>query len=473
MKVIVAGYNVDTAILDALAGSKKVVTTPETISAAYARISRSAKSATALRTRSRQEVDEARKSNRTIIFKMGHHSVAEHAVFNFDIIGVSRLALEEIEKFRLNSYTEKSQRYVGFKGDFAIPDEIKSADFKNEFAKTAELQIRFYHQLQKTVDNEDARYSLPLTMKSQLGATINARSLELMLRRFASHRLAEIRTLGKRLYQSVARIAPSIILFSEANDFDRHTYPELRSLVSNFEFRNSNSSGDVELVSYTPHGDDITVAVLLHTSSRRQFRDCLNFVATMAFEKKLEVIKTAFQHLELYDAVLREFEYVQLVYELRISAAGFAQLKRHRLLTMTAQPYDPNLGITIPGSVRRAGMDKKFNEIIGRTETIYDKIYRQTPDAAPYILTNSHRRRVLVGVNGRELYHISRLREDTEAQWDIRAIAQQMVERAKQVMPLTFLFIGGKDRYPKIYEEIFGRAPKVVKAELPGARKID
>jgi len=48
---------------------------------------------------------------------MGHHSVAEHAVFNLDILGVSRYVMEELEKFRLCAYTEKSQRYITLKKD--------------------------------------------------------------------------------------------------------------------------------------------------------------------------------------------------------------------------------------------------------------------------------------------------------------------------------------------------------------------
>ena len=71
--------------------------TPETLSASYARISRDPRSVDKLRAVARTEVAKARRSNRNIIFKMGHHSIAEHAVFNFDILGVSRLALEEIE----------------------------------------------------------------------------------------------------------------------------------------------------------------------------------------------------------------------------------------------------------------------------------------------------------------------------------------------------------------------------------------
>ncbi len=473
MKILLAGFNLDSEIVSGLLKKKKTVLTPETIAAAYARISRSPKSVTALRKEARTQVTLARKSNRTIIFRMGHHSIAEHAVLNFDMIGVSRLAVEEIEKFRLNSYTEKSQRYVAFRNDFVVPPELKISPLKKEFIQTVELQTGFYRELQKKVANEDARYILPLAMKSQLGATINARNLELMLRRFASHRLAELQILGNRLYQTVARVAPSIILFHQANDYDQKTYPALQSLLSNSELQNSNSTSDVKLVNHTPNGDDIVIAALIHTTSNKPFEQCLGSVSKMNFEKKCEIIKTACQHLELYDAVLREFEYVQLLYELTISAAGFAQLKRHRLLTLTVQPYDPALGLTIPAAVNQAGIEKKFKEIIARTETVYDRIHQPLPDVAPYLLTNGHRRRVLLSVNARELYHIARLRQDREAQWDIRALARRMSKLAKQVMPLTFLFIGGKDHYPTIYQEIFGHPPKVIEAQLPGERKID
>ena len=105
MKIILAGYNLDSEVIEELKKSSpsREDITPETLSASYARISRDPRPIDELRRVARKEVERARRSNRTIIFKMGHHSVAEHAVFNFDIIGVSRLAIEEIEKFRLCS----------------------------------------------------------------------------------------------------------------------------------------------------------------------------------------------------------------------------------------------------------------------------------------------------------------------------------------------------------------------------------
>ena len=111
MKILLAGYNIDTEVIKAYekASSKRPDATPETLSASYARISRDPRPIDELRKAARLEVEKSRNSNRAIIFKMGHHSVAEHAVFNFDIIGVSRLAIEDLEKFRLCSFTEKSQ----------------------------------------------------------------------------------------------------------------------------------------------------------------------------------------------------------------------------------------------------------------------------------------------------------------------------------------------------------------------------
>jgi thymidylate synthase ThyX len=110
--------------------------------------------------------------------------------------------------------------------------------------------------------------------------------------------------------------------------------------------------------------------------------------------------------------------------------------------------------------------------MVDETNRAYEEIKRDAPEAADYVLTNSHRKRVLMKVNARELYHISRLREDAHAQWDIQNISRNMVAKAKEVMPLTFGLACGKDKYNEIYHNTFGCLPKVVKAILPEVRKI-
>jgi thymidylate synthase ThyX len=50
-------------------------------------------------------------------------------------------------------------------------------------------------------------------------------------------------------------------------------------------------------------------------------------------------------------------------------------------------------------------------------------------------------------MNARELYHFSRLRQDGHAQWEIRGIANRMVEVAKRFCPLTMSLACGKDAF--------------------------
>ena len=112
MDVILAGHNIDHEIIREFQSlqPERQDLTPETVAAAYARISRNPRPVNELRAIARGEVEKARASNRNIVFEMGHSSIAEHAVFNLDVLKVSRLLVEEIERFRLASYTEKSQR---------------------------------------------------------------------------------------------------------------------------------------------------------------------------------------------------------------------------------------------------------------------------------------------------------------------------------------------------------------------------
>ena len=140
---------------------------------------------------------------------------------------------------------------------------------------------------------------------------------------------------------------------------------------------------------------------------------------------------------------------------------------------MTTQSYNPLLGVTIPPSIKDIGMVNECIAMVQKTNELYGTIHKTLPHSAPYILTNAHQRHVLVRLNMRELYHISRLREDAHAQWDIREKTIRMREEAQKVMPLAFMLIGGKDSFPSMYEHVYGTQPKVKEAVLPGVRKIE
>ena len=493
MRVLLAGYNVDSAVLDELrrAAPPRQDVTPETLSASYARISRDPRPVDELRAAARAEVDRARRSNRSIIFKMGHHSVAEHAVFNFDLIGISRLAIEEIERFRLVSFTEKSQRYVTLGEDFVLPEEVRRAGLEELFVGTVRAQNALYHKLYARLRphvfakhaaaaaepgnhavlegwaKEDARYVVSLATEGQLGMTINARNLELLIRRFAAKGLEEVRALNLRLHDLAKAVAPSIILFTDPSPFDVETYADLATAAGEWPAparrgrAKRGADRGVVLAAAPADGDLRVLAALLHTVTRDRYEDCLARAAAASTARRKDLFRRAFGRMEFYDFPPREFEHADLVYDLVVSASCFAQLKRHRMATLTWQRYDPGLGVTVPPSVREIGAEKEFRGLIDRTEAAHAALAQAVGPAADYVLTNAHRRRALIKLNVRELYHVSRLREDESAQWEIRSVAAEMSRLARKALPLSCLLLGGKDAYPELYARVFGRPPKM------------
>jgi thymidylate synthase ThyX len=495
MKIILAGYNIDTQVIEEAeaAGISKEKLTPEVLSAAYARISRNPAPVNELRTAALNEVSKARKSNRKIIFGMGHHSVAEHAVFNFDIIGLSRLAIEELEHFRLCSFTEKSQRYITLENDFVMPEELKATPFAPKLQSLIASQATIYHQLHETlfellekqhpdlvqkksgrnmVDGwakEDARYATLLCTAGQLGFTANARNLELIIKRLNSSRLEELRTLARHFYESGTGVAPSILLFTEPSPYELETMAAVRGIADKVLVSEENNTlpADVALVNHTAEGDRITAAALLCAASERSYEACRQVAFAMDNDALRELFETVYARMEFFDTPPREFEHVQLTFDISISAAAFGQLKRHRMMSQSPRPYSPTLGLTIPPAIQECGKQDAFIAHAETAGALFAEIENELPDVAPYVLTNAHRRRVLLTTNLRDLYHFCRLREDAHAQWDIRVLSSLMREETEKVMPLGAMLLCGKDRFVERFQSVFHRKPHIDPANPP------
>jgi flavin-dependent thymidylate synthase len=456
---------------------------PEPIAAAYARISRSERSVEELRREARENVDKARKSNRTIVFEMGHASIAEHASFNFDLEGISRLAIEAVEHSRLASYTERSQRYVLIGADIVVPNEVRDASgFGPRYLEAVDVLHQGYRRLVEglvdhhvrqaggeasldkgrrrdidTAAREDARYLLPLATAGQLGLTLNARSLESMIRRLRGHSLSEIRWISQRLEEEALAVTPSLI---------RHTTPweweePQEAHPGAFDAVATQLPGSVD-PSRSATGSDVASpvrAVLLYSTPSPAGL----LLGGIRFERGGTpfspggrdsgrdfgaVADAWFSGAGVHAPAPRSFELVDFLFELTCSAACFGQLKRHRMATVLAAPYDPGHGPMVPPSVREAGLEPDFLRILASVRPHLDEARRRLGPAADYLLSNAHCRRVLFKTSLRELVHIARLRLDRHAQWEIRDLAGQMCRLAVERLPEMEPWLCGKDSFP-------------------------
>ncbi|MBN2052445.1 FAD-dependent thymidylate synthase [Candidatus Woesearchaeota archaeon] len=499
--------------------------TPEPISAAYARISRDPSDVNELLDKALLDVAKAKKSNEAIIFGLGHHSVADHALFNFNITGISRLAIEDFEKRRIGvGYTEKSQRYIKMKGDYVKPKEFTPEDlkkfealvaFQNDFyfrnnEKLFEfLQKKFSDKIFKMDDDErkdfisklngsakeDARYSLCLATEGQLGCSYNGEALEHMIRNGKYSRLLETRDAVQQFFDQVVAYAPSLIQLADADVFRKHnpglelkednfkyTEQTIRELVqktfskyagslhgSEYKFLSNRLchvliSGEDNVKSILSEDHELNIlAAVLHEYSSECIENCYEIAHDMRFGSDMrfggdayDFVKQALKHLSQFDKVPRAFEFTGgLMYEAIVSSSCFAQLKRHRMMTLLSQDYNPELGFTIPQNIEEAGMAKELEEVMKRSSDLYYEFLPKYGKPSEYCLTNAHKRRVLMSMNMRQLYHFSRTREDAHAQWEIRGLANTMADLASDEAPITGLLLGGQHEFNEVYQKIY------------------
>jgi len=477
MKILLAGMNVDIDLVEQLKAGKPVdpdSLTPETISAAYARISRNPADVNLLRAESRESVEKARKSNETIVFGLGHGSVAEHACFNFDVIGVSRLAIEHLQRFRLASFTEKSQRYIKMDDDGILPAELDDPEAKDLFLQTVDRQNTFYRHAYREIEKaltdhgedpkeaslkakEDARYALSLAIRGQLGMTVNARTLERMIQKLAASPLKEVREMAQQLHQCCHHLVPSLVKYTEPEPYHFDNSRLIGRIPDGGDSQSATASTpSVQLVGHSASPDEDILSAIVFQLKPVSMDDAKQTVASMTAEQKRSLFLDVFRNMKSYHPVRREFENNWFSFQFTLSATAFAQLKRHRMGTVIAQPYHPSLGVTTPDTFFDACVETAYYQLVSHVDNVHEKLKRVHPEAADYVLTNGHRRRVLFTVNARELYHFARLRSDLHAQWDIRMLADMALEQVRKAAPLTFMMACGKHRFEEIRGEVFG-----------------
>ena len=129
-----------------------------------------------------------------------------------------------------------------------------------------------------------------------------------------------------------------------------------------------------------------------------------------------------------------------------ISRASSHQLVRHRLASFSqkSQRYVKENRlfdyIVPPDIFNRPSLHKEYEELMQKIFTLYNRFLSEDilAEDARYILPNATETKLIVTMNARELYHFFRLRCCYRAQWEIRNLAIQMLEKVKQVAPILF-----------------------------------
>lgn len=134
-----------------------------------------------------------------------------------------------------------------------------------------------------------------------------------------------------------------------------------------------------------------------------------------------------------------------------ISRACSHQLVRHRLASYSQQSQRyvsfKNAGCPVitPASISEsASRTKTFNDAVLACDKAYQALIDDgvPPEDARFVLPNAAETKIIVTMNARELRHFFTLRCCLRAQWEIRALAIEMVHLVKPVSPIIFADAG-------------------------------
>ncbi len=460
--------------------------------------------------------ERARAFAEKYVLGYGHSSVAEHGCVHLALEDVSIVASKLIEDARLASYTEKSTRYVAFDPDKAyypprvmadphLADDYRGtiralldaysgwtedfvAQIKARNPRSEKQTERGYEAASRATAFDILRYLLPTATHTNVGLTLNARSLENLITKLLSQPLEEGRDLGERLKAEAQHVVPTLLKYANRSLYREETGEAIAELarellgtplpgsagtppeaeggrgsetgasagtepsatidLNSFSPRFGGSTGgageggSVSLVFSEPDAEERLVAAILYGATGLPMEALLARVRAMTEETKGRVLDEYLARRGKHDAPGRALERITCTVEMTLDYGAYRDVQRHRMATQTTQPLSPTLGYEMPREFERFGYQGQYEDLMARATNTYERLHDAglTHEAA-YALPLATRIRALFTWNLREVTHFVELRSARQGHPSYRKVAQEVYHAVAEAHPRLARFM--------------------------------
>jgi thymidylate synthase (FAD) len=195
---------------------------------------------------------------------------------------------------------------------------------------------------------------------------------------------------------------------------------------------------DVKLIAYTPNPDKVCACAAFTSWKKLSTKELFEELSDdEAFDFLRKVM--GFGHVSVT-------EHANFTFSLKgISRACSHQLVRHRIASYTQQSQryvkfkKAEVKYVIPKSIEKSKFKEEFHGMMGKIAEFYERLSKEVPaEDARYILPNAVETNVVVTMNARELNHFFGLRLCERSQWEIRELAQRMLNEVRRVATILF-----------------------------------
>ncbi len=440
-------------------------------------------------------VQKARVFYDRVLVGYGDDSVAQLGGAHIACEGISNVAVKILEDARIGiAPLEKSTRYVRFdqkdeKGDYLFfrePEimgsqhraaylEVMNLLFEtysrqiepmNEFVKNSlpieEIQLRHpqtggqlsYQEAQQderlkrwaetayrsTVRSHTCdvlRYYLPAATLTNAGFFGTGQAFEYLLTKLYSHELTEAKELAVAMHRELNELIPSFVKRAQSSEYIAQTYSAARALTTQVMAESPvRSAASVTLIDYDAGGEEKIIAAILYPHSRHPIHQLREVVSRMPQDQRSAILDEFLKRRRhRRDKPGRALEQVYYTFDILGNLGAYRDIQRHRILTQDRQDFTTVHGYETPSEVEGAGFKSDFDHCMEKASQLYEKIHRDFPQEAQYVVPFAYKIRWTMKMNLREAVHIGELRTTPQGHPDYRFIAQEMWRKINDVHP--------------------------------------
>jgi thymidylate synthase ThyX len=411
---------------------------------------------------------KAREFHEKWVVGYGHASVAEHAVAHLAVEDVSIVASKVLEDARLASFTEKSTRYVVFDGDkFYREPGIQASGHAELYDATCRQLLETYTRLMDGVtdairaatprrDGQSARgheaacrakacdvlrYLLPAATLTNIGVTANGRALEHLICKLLSHPLLEAQAVGAALKAEAQQVIPTLIKYANPSAYRRETAEAMAGRAGSILAGRAADAPEVALVHAPEQAEDRLIAAILYGYADQPLAQIEAEIGRLSPDEKAGILDEYLKRRGPHDQPLRALEHLTFTYDVLIDFGAFRDIQRHRMATQTPQETTALHGYSTPPEIEAYGHGPAFHARMTQARTAYERIAKDFPREAQYVLPLAFRKRVLFTWNLREIHHFVQLRSGRQGHPSYRSIAHQVYRELARVHPLLAKYI--------------------------------
>lgn len=288
------------------------------------------------------------------------------------------------------------------------------------------------------------RCVLPSSTETHLGFVANGRALTYLITTLKSHELQEMRERGSKLEDAVATVIPTFIKRNTVDASHTQRNERMRGLARSLFTGITPQDGYVDLVIAGPGSsfdlEEHVLAYSLFPYTNLSFQQILREVKDFPRELR-ESVHTAYvgERTNRRDHVERGLEAMYpLTFDLVGGFAEYRDLHRHRILTQQRQPLTMDLGFIIPPELEEIGMRSAVEDVVGEMQHLNSEMrHAGLETASQYATLFNNRIRWVMGMNVRELQHLTELRTQPAGHFSYRAMTQEMARHVTAAQPWT------------------------------------